>query len=172
MSTSMLRACVIESSHRAHHFSRKTEYSKLWKLGISLCRCGMQGLVLKSQAPQVLDAGGGQVWLRSHRGEYLGIDETSPQPSTLVPGNPFLREEAIAPKPAKVRCSVPQCSQCSLGRELRTFIHVYPPTKHEWLNASRSLSFAAAPCLNSCGAYSLGIRALNVELCTQRCHLI
>ena len=93
MSTSMLRACVIESSHRAHHFSRKTEYSKLWKLGISLCRCGMQGLVLKSQAPQVLDAGGGQVWLRSHRGEYLGIYETSPQPSTLVPGNPFLREE-------------------------------------------------------------------------------
>ncbi|CAE7210002.1 unnamed protein product [Symbiodinium natans] len=31
----------------------------------------------------VLDAGGGMVYLRSHRGEYLGIRETSPQPNPL-----------------------------------------------------------------------------------------
>ncbi|CAE7832955.1 unnamed protein product [Symbiodinium sp. CCMP2592] len=32
----------------------------------------------------VLDAGGGKVWLRSHRGEYLGVEETGPQPGALA----------------------------------------------------------------------------------------
>jgi len=32
---------------------------------------------------KVLDAGGGKVWLLSHNGKYLGVEETSPQPSPL-----------------------------------------------------------------------------------------
>ena len=48
---------------------------------------GLSALVLKSQAPKVLDAGGGKVWLLSHNGKYLGVEETSPQPSTLAAGD-------------------------------------------------------------------------------------
>ncbi|OLQ07764.1 hypothetical protein AK812_SmicGene8752 [Symbiodinium microadriaticum] len=32
------------------------------------------------------------------------------------------------------------CWTLAVARELRTFIHVYPPTKHEWLNASRKMN--------------------------------
>eukprot|EP00439_Symbiodinium_sp_Y106_P030947 s5492_g3.t1 len=40
---------------------------------------------------KVLDAGGGKVWLQSHNGKYLGVEETSPQPSTLAAGQEWRR---------------------------------------------------------------------------------